>query len=300
MFRGQIRAWESGRSRLSVLLACPRAKPERPPDPGPRPGSGGRSVHPHARGERQVVQNLKIAQNGSSPRPWGTLVRAARGMGLNRFIPTPVGNAAKPPPWEGSGAVHPHARGERAFRLLLIESRPGSSPRPWGTPQAAQVASSNPRFIPTPVGNADRQTEADTLATGSSPRPWGTPTRRCRAAGGSRFIPTPVGNAFALGARTVKPAVHPHARGERHCRFHLAHAANGSSPRPWGTRAISFCAEQSRRFIPTPVGNATPHAPTAGHLAVHPHARGERLVRVGAVAAGAGSSPRPWGTPQPP
>ena len=91
---------------------------------------------------------------GSSPRPWGTLVRNFIAVDIDRFIPTPVGNAAAKHKAVDVGAVHPHARGERA-RLFLAEILlGGSSPRPWGTLQYLKFMPARLRFIPTPVGNA--------------------------------------------------------------------------------------------------------------------------------------------------
>ena len=72
------------------------------------------SVHPHARGEHPVSQNLPDRQNGSSPRAWGTQIdpnaalsqpgSSPRAWGTqdihvapaleHRFIPTRVGNTA--------------------------------------------------------------------------------------------------------------------------------------------------------------------------------------------------------------
>ena len=53
----------------------------------------GRTVHPHARGERGTRYGLTVSVSGSSPRPWGTPTAARCGSGACRFIPTPVGNA---------------------------------------------------------------------------------------------------------------------------------------------------------------------------------------------------------------
>ena len=52
------------------------------------------------------------------------------------------------------------------------------------------------------------------------------------------------------------------------------------------------------RFIPTPVGNAYSGGMMVTITAVHPHARGERGALSAIAVGGAGSSPRPWGTPQ--
>ena len=175
------------------------------------------AVHPHACGEHSItsfsISRMKwfiptrvgnilgmfealAAENGSSPRVWGTLQQATKpGM---------------------SAAVHPHACGEHCLRRdrcelslrfiptrvgnmtrrwLAMERRLGSSPRVWGTcthvfivhvidpvhPHACgehdrpgQHASSRVRFIPTRVGNMKAPRPCQRSTIGSSPRVWGT------------------------------------------------------------------------------------------------------------------------------
>ena len=53
------------------------------------------SVHPHARGEREMIELLDFLAAGSSPRPWGTPAGGRRDQADWRFIPTPVGNAPR-------------------------------------------------------------------------------------------------------------------------------------------------------------------------------------------------------------
>ena len=177
------------------------------------------------------------------------LVRVAR------FIPTRVGNRERPCRAAGRAPVHPHARGEQLFATNGVNAIVGSSPRAWGTVQEWTLRPHSIRFIPTRVGNRDRDRLGAWLAsvhphargeqmvgriqrsitTGSSPRAWGTASRlqlrsRCR-----RFIPTRVGNSFACASRGCGLPVHPHARGEQ---VHLARIVTpsiGSSPRAWGT-----------------------------------------------------------------
>jgi len=132
-------------------------------------------------------------------------------------------------------SVHPHARGERSDASASHGESFGSSPRPWGTPSLCLRPLPGPRFIPTPVGNAERVRPLHPVESvhphargerpwisntcislyGSSPRPWGTPVGTCHHRQWGRFIPTPVGNAPESGERTNWDAVHPHARGER-------------------------------------------------------------------------------------
>ncbi|CAB1083947.1 hypothetical protein D1AOALGA4SA_11481 [Olavius algarvensis Delta 1 endosymbiont] len=49
-------------------------------------------VHPHACGEHTRQKWPPVANSGSSPRLWGTLVPVRTEKQRERFIPTPVGN----------------------------------------------------------------------------------------------------------------------------------------------------------------------------------------------------------------
>src|SRR5204863_74367 len=111
----------------------------------------------------------------------------------------------------------------------------GSSPRAWGTQEAAALDGEGARFIPTRVGNAlaarvplprspvhphargERCAYISSAAMpyGSSPPAWGTRLRRKQTVLLLRFIPTRVGNATAAPATGRGRSVHPHARGER-------------------------------------------------------------------------------------
>ncbi len=118
--------------------------------------------------------------------------------------------------------------------MFVVPFFDGSSPRPWGTPDAHADPADSGRFIPTPVGNtnahplrgrerpvhphargehfmADPKLE---YCVGSSPRPWGTRLLILSPAHIGRFIPTPVGNTHVGFNWPPTTAVHPHARGE--------------------------------------------------------------------------------------
>ncbi len=199
----------------------------------------------------------------------------ARVRAVERFIPTPVGNTPAAPTPAPCAAVHPHARGEHAHASTRACGAIGSSPRPWGTPQADRDHGGLGRFIPTPVGNTaqpkrrcGRRTvhphargehlsamPSSSATCGSSPRPWGTPHHFCKLDGSFRFIPTPVGNTSGPARRVCPAAVHPHARGEHTKVSMSAMTAAGSSPRPWGTPGGLMSRVIGGRFIPTPVGN---------------------------------------------
>ncbi len=70
----------------------------------------------------------------------------------------------------------------------------------------------------------------------------------------------------------------------------------GSSPRPWGTRALIHRPSRRLRFIPTPVGNTAARAARCTRPTVHPHTRGEHWLIYGFLILVSGSSPRVWGT----
>ena len=175
----------------------------------------------------------------------------------------------------------------------------GSSPRTWGTQELLLSELLVQRFIPTHVGNAgryrhqrapqavhphargERRSSSGVIRrhSGSSPRTWGTPERARRQARNHRFIPTHVGNATHRAPCPHRPAVHPHARGERSRTSRRAWSQCGSSPRTWGTLSSRGQERVPVRFIPTHVGNAAAKRRGARKSTVHPHARGERQAR---------------------
>ena len=254
-----------------------------------------KSVHPHARGEHDLMPARCTGRAGSSPRPWGTRVTGLLRVRPERFIPTPVGNTWGRPCRGSSGAVHPHARGEHLPDPAVVEALDGSSPRPWGTLYRQRLLLEGRRFIPTPVGNTpglvrmssrstvhphargehNGLTISSTTFSGSSPRPWGTRVLAAFYGLCQRFIPTPVGNTPEQCKLGWDNAVHPHARGEHQQLGAAMNSHDGSSPRPWGTRLPRPDGEGRARFIPTPVGNTLSYMCRMLSWSVHPHARGE-------------------------
>ena len=236
---------------------------------------------------------------------------------MSRFIPTHVGNALCSQPGMRAMPVHPHARGERVREVALAAVVEGSSPRTWGTPAHGRSRRGRNRFIPTHVGNARWHRRPPSprtvhphargerlpriprarLNAGSSPRTWGTPVvRECQHTA-CRFIPTHVGNAIDPANADYTSPVHPHARGERAV-LPAGHEGDaGSSPRTWGTLRLQLPEPFRERFIPTHVGNAAARSRASPRNAVHPHARGERLIDRPCRRRAVGSSPRTWGTP---
>ena len=115
------------------------------------------TVHPHGRGEHIGMRICRMMGGGSSPRAWGTQV-LRKGTGLvGRFIPTGVGNTAVRPLLAVRATVHPHGRGEHSAGPLYWGNPGGSSPRAWGTPPVELISAKGSRFIPTGVGNTERQ-----------------------------------------------------------------------------------------------------------------------------------------------
>ncbi len=110
-------------------------------------------VHPHGRGERRVVAGISAIIGGSSPRAWGTVRAIRRRSGINRFIPTGVGNGRWSARRRPRRTVHPHGRGERGARIGRRVCGKGSSPRAWGTARWGRAWRAAARFIPTGVGN---------------------------------------------------------------------------------------------------------------------------------------------------
>ena len=131
---------------------------------------------------------------------------------------------------------------------------------------------------------------------GSSPRVWGTHLMGRLCNGSERFIPTGVGNTPRSGEYTHYRAVHPHGCGEHHQLSKSVSPGIGSSPRVWGTLTSATLAGESRRFIPTGVGNTMWSKNTADLESVHPHGCGEHRLCLSTIKTDVGSSPRVWGT----
>ncbi len=180
------------------------------------------SVHPHMGGEHDTQSCFLFPNAGSSPHGWGTHLHIDQGHNIQRFIPTWVGNTSGMFCKRGSSAVHPHMGGEHPFFLFSHEGVSGSSPHGWGTLIYIFTHESNPRFIPTWVGNTHivlgiiqresvhphmggehsfRRSRPASL-TGSSPHGWGTLLVTQSMVSKWRFIPTWVGNTFRSEARS--------------------------------------------------------------------------------------------------
>jgi len=190
-----------------------------------------------------------------------------------------VGNTDGIDPCQYDQAVHPHPRGEHPPPGPSAAPVSGSSPPAWGTRYFALSEWKQLRFIPTRVGNTcswqllispylvhphprgehPRITRTVYGRCGSSPPAWGTRQGPIRQNPGGRFIPTRVGNTPGHRPRPASWPVHPHPRGEHRKNLTLGSVVAGSSPPAWGTRLHADLATVSIRFIPTRVGNTSPH-----------------------------------------
>ncbi len=159
----------------------------------------------------------------------------------------------------------------------------------------SNVAISINRFIPTSVGNTSALCQTRRYVTvhphvcgehthrgnslgatyGSSPRLWGTQLLKYGAGILLRFIPTSVGNTDSQYLPAMQLPVHPHVCGE-HCTWKGEDdLKNGSSPRLWGTQLVCRVNNDTRRFIPTSLGNTHGDYRKCTRIPVHPHVCGE-------------------------
>ena len=88
--------------------------------------------HPHACGDKPVLNHLELVAHGSSPRVWGQAALALRGNKGVRIIPTRVGTSLAKHVCRSVCRDHPHACGDKPDSSKTPRPRSGSSPRVWG------------------------------------------------------------------------------------------------------------------------------------------------------------------------
>ena len=173
------------------------------------------TVHPHPRGEQLQAGERARVVGGSSPPAWGTATSALSESATARFIPTRVGNRARPYTGHSCPTVHPHPRGEQGLGRRSEGRVAGSSPPAWGTVAEDPSDLAGIRFIPTRVGNSSARATCPAVIS-VHPHPRGEQARakdqNVRAA---RFIPTRVGNRRTQAPHGRPRTVHPHPRGEQ-------------------------------------------------------------------------------------
>ena len=235
-----------------------------------------RPVHPRVRGEHLGTSVGTGLASGSSPRPRGTHRRDRGRTHPDRFIPASAGNTCRAPPARARSTVHPRVRGEHTAQRPVVRLD-----RRFIPASAGNTCGSSRWRRSTPVHPRVRGEHSATLGpgirdAGSSPRPRGTLAPTSSLGRGLRFIPASAGNTRPSARRRSRSPVHPRVRGEHQVRQRILDYADGSSPRPRGTRDHRHLERRQRRFIPASAGN-TPKPVTS-------------------ALAPAGSSPRPRGT----
>ena len=273
-------------------------------------------VHPHVRGDGRAIRIKSSRSSGSPPRAWGRPAGCHRQLRQQRFTPTCVGTATDVPDAFPVFAVHPHVRGDGRTSTPPRRQDSGSPPRAWGRPWNSCLRTKVKTVHPHVRGDGRSRTATALPSIGSPPRAWGRLQPRYgerSPADGSpprawgrlwatrarrdlrRFTPTCVGTASALKFRTSLSAVHPHVRGDGGCGTSTAHHSSGSPPRAWGRPSSVRRPAGAFRFTPTCVGTAWPSLASLSWLPVHPHVRGDGVLKQGGSDINTGSPPRAWG-----
>ncbi len=215
-----------------------------------------RPVHPHRRGDGDLLRWRRRGLAGSPPQAWGRQDRDIQLGVRSRFTPTGVGTAA---PASGSGSattVHPHRRGDGAPAAERVTSKYGSPPQAWGRLISVLTRSINLRFTPTGVGTATGQVIKGAAGGGSPPQAWGRQQHGEAHQPEPRFTPTGVGTAGGHHRRRPRHPVHPHRRGDGFCPVTAPSPRSGSPPQAWGRRRGRVAVFFDPRFTPTGVGTA--------------------------------------------
>ena len=124
---------------------------------------------------------------------------------------------------------------------------------------------------------------------------WGQDYYRVESIDYYRIIPTRVGTS---GAGVLKDRLrkdHPHACGDKISERPRRQRAPGSSPRVWGQEIVSDCGNHIAGIIPTRVGTRRIRRKRCMVGQDHPHACGDKVLRLQVFFCSRGSSPRVWG-----
>ena len=124
---------------------------------------------------------------------------------------------------------------------------------------------------------------------------WGQDFAILIISGNFRIIPTRVetSNIFCAGSKLNQD--HPHACGDKENRYGGLQRVLGSSPRVWGQGTNMLLCSSCLRIIPTRVGTSGAILKGVNIPGDHPHACGDKILRLSNSSANTGSSPRVWG-----
>ncbi len=88
--------------------------------------------HPHAYGDKHMIDSALILKTGSSPRVWGQASVSEPVCVSVGIIPTRMGTRALRSSGRLFSKDHPHAYGDKFLSLFVRGQGAGSSPRVWG------------------------------------------------------------------------------------------------------------------------------------------------------------------------
>ncbi len=112
--------------------------------------------HPHACGDKHCPKMRAEVARGSSPRVWGQVAGQLARVVSAGIIPTRVGTRVFTHTNFFACKDHPHACGDKQYRLLPTMRFLGSSPRVWGQAFFGSLFSALCGIIPTRVGTSCR------------------------------------------------------------------------------------------------------------------------------------------------
>ncbi len=110
--------------------------------------------HPHACGDKRVLNVLMTIAQGSSPRVWGQVLTYTSVYVYCRIIPTRVGTSHIGNSKHIIRPDHPHACGDKTLSSKSLKDCWGSSPRVWGQDSFISIEMTSFRIIPTRVGTS--------------------------------------------------------------------------------------------------------------------------------------------------
>ena len=210
---------------------------------------------------------------------------------------------------------HPHAYGDKKRITLCMALGLGSSPRVWGQALVKPLCCAGKRIIPTRMGTRDTHDgvcfpdrdhphaygdknialKECSNEWGSSPRVWGQDDVIDRNKNPVRIIPTRMGTSRKYAKNHKQQKDHPHAYGDKNQVQRNGLQYIGSSPRVWGQVFKTISKRSNSRIIPTRMGTSKNRSNENSQRQDHPHAYGDKCLRLSVNARTAGSSPRVWG-----
>ena len=108
--------------------------------------------HPHAYGDKLLLDRVAITFKGSSPRVWGQDKTTYLSGATEGIIPTRMGTSKYLSLKTYLFQDHPHAYGDKGTKISEMTADQGSSPRVWGQGTIARIRCRRTRIIPTRMG----------------------------------------------------------------------------------------------------------------------------------------------------